>query len=158
MNILPTMVQPDTRSRAYAIAACAGVDHRPVAAWLGGAPLPRGAVGERIAAAAEALGLVSHGTAPRAPATPLDVATLPEPPRPIPVPPPPAVDLSAFDRQHVAAIRAALSSLTRGRNVRRLHAQNLLDEAELDGDAMQAAEAVLDEAGWARDGDGWARG
>lgn len=66
---MSTTHQPDTRSRAYAIAARAGVDHRPVAEWLRGGPLPRGAIGERIAIAARDLGIAPHGssTAPPAP-------------------------------------------------------------------------------------------
>ena len=47
----------DTRSLAYAIAADADVDHRPVLAWLRGtATLPRGSVGERILRVATTLG------------------------------------------------------------------------------------------------------
>ena len=48
----------ETRSTAYAIAARAGVDHRPVARWLRGErSLPRGVVGERIVRAARELGI-----------------------------------------------------------------------------------------------------
>jgi hypothetical protein len=66
-----TSYQRDTCSVAYAIAARAGVDHRPVINWLRGvAPLPRGATGERIALAAAELGVAPVAAAPDGCATP----------------------------------------------------------------------------------------
>ena len=53
-------IQPDSRSKSYAIAAVIGCDYRLVLDWIRTGELPRGPIAERLLIASKELGIVPN--------------------------------------------------------------------------------------------------